>query len=93
MGFFRDKSIHCPAGQWSTLVKNFGSGYPRTFLVRLAGDGPIRGQWIEKRHLWIFPQKETVGPLASELKFERYWINAIYSIRIRPEHDVIATVT
>ena len=93
MGLFGDKSVRCPAGQWTTLVKNFGSGYPRTFIVRLAGDGPIRGQWVEKRHWWIFPQKETVGELASELRFERYWINAIYSIRICPEHDVVATVT
>jgi hypothetical protein len=74
-------------------VSNFGSGYPRTFTVRLAADGPIAGEWLEKRHWWIFPQKETTGPLASELRFDRYWINAIYKIKIRPDRDVVATVS
>ena len=88
-----DKTIRCPANQWTTLVSNFGSGYPKTFSVRLEGDGPVTGEWLEKRHWWIFPQKETTGPLASELRFDRYWINAIYKIKIRPDRDVVATVS
>jgi len=85
------KQITCPAGQWTTLVSNFGSGMPRTFTVRLSG-GPVAGEWIEKRHWWIFPQAPTTGALAPEMSFHRRWINAIYSIKIKPEHDLVAHV-
>ena len=62
-------------------------------MINLAADGPITGEWREKRHWWIFPQAETVGPLAPELRFDRFWINAIYKIKIRPDRDVVATIT
>jgi hypothetical protein len=86
------KQITCPAGEWTTLVSNFGSGIPRTFTVRLSG-GPVSGAWMEKRHWWIFPQTPTVGELAPEMSFHRRWINAIYSIKVKPDHDLIAHVT
>jgi hypothetical protein len=87
------KTIRCPAGQWTTLVSNFATGFPKTFRVELACDGAITGEYVEKRHWWIFPQQPTTGPLAAVMTFDRYWINAIYSIKIRPERDIVATVS
>jgi hypothetical protein len=86
--------IQCPAGTWTPIVKNFGSGYPRTFHVELASadGGPLRGEWKEKRFFWIFPQPAVFGSLAPALEFHRKWINAIYSVHIKPEEDVVATV-
>jgi hypothetical protein len=87
------KTFRCPAGQWTTLVSNFGTGYPKSFRIELSGDGSVAGEYVEKRHWWIFPQRPKTGPLAPVMTFERYWVNAIYSIKIRPEHGIVATVT
>ena len=93
MSLFGNKSIRCPAGEWTTLVSNFGSGYAKTFTVTLASAaGPVSGEWVEKRHWWIFPQAEAHGALAPKLEFHRRWINAIYKIKIRPDQDVVATI-
>jgi hypothetical protein len=88
------KPIHCKAGEWTKLVSNFGSGYARTFEVHLtaANGGPIEGEFEERRAWWIFPQSPQRGPLAPEMQFHRKWINAIYSIRIKPSRDVTAIV-
>ena len=84
----------CPAGQWTVLISNFGSGYPRTFEVRLRGEagGPVSGQYQEKRATWIFPNAPVTGALAPTLSFHRKWINAIYKVSIRPDQDVVAEV-
>ena len=88
----RGKSIRCPAGQWTTLVSNFGSGMPRTFRVRLtaAGGATVAGEFEEKAAAWIFPRPPRTGELRPEMEFHRRWINAIYKIRVRPQVDLTA---
>jgi hypothetical protein len=88
------RAIRCPAGEWTTLVSNFGAGMPRTFRVRLAAapGGEVAGTFEEKAAAWIFPRPPRTGELRAEMEFHRRWINAIYKIRIRPTADVIAEI-
>ena len=65
---------------------------PASWEIRFtAKDGrTVDGSYIEKRWLWIFPQTPVTGELAEEMRFERYWINAIYSVKVCPGSDLIA---
>ena len=67
---------------------------PASWNIRLkAKNGEtIEGTYLEKRWLWIFPQKPVTGKLAEQMRFERYWVNAIYSLKICPNADVIAEI-
>jgi hypothetical protein len=91
---FKKKPIQCPAGEWTTLISNFGSGYPKTFVVHLENaDGKaIQGEYEEKRALWVFPQPAEKGQLVPQMRFHRKWINAIYKVRIRPTVALTAHV-
>ena len=95
MGLFGKKSVHCPGGEWSTLISNFGSGLPAWWTIRFTAEGgtPVNGIYIEKRCWWIFPQPPVSGPIDAEMRFHRYWINAIYSIRVCPEIDCAAEIS
>ena len=88
------KRIECPKDQWTTLISNFGTGLPAHWDIRFKAKdgGKIEGSYVEKRWRWIFPQKPATGKITEQMKFERYWINAIYSLKIRPETDVIAEI-
>jgi len=94
MGLFGIKRIECPKNQWTTLISNFGTGMPACWNIRLkADDGEkMEGSYIEKRWWWIFPQKPVTGELTEQMQFKRYWINAIYSLKICPDIDVIAEI-
>ena len=94
MGFFGIKRIECPKNQWTTLISNFGAGMPACWDIRLkAKDGEkVEGSYIEKRWWWLFPQKPVTGELREQMQFERYWINAIYTLKIYPTVDVIAEI-
>jgi hypothetical protein len=91
---FGERRIPCPAGRWTKIISNFGTGYPRWFSVRLeTRDGsPIDGEFVEKRALWIFPQPAQSGRLAATMQFHRRWINAIYSVSVCPTADTFALV-
>ena len=52
----------------------------------------IEGSYREQRWWWVFPQKPVTGKITERMKFERYWINAIYSLKICPDIDVIAEI-
>jgi hypothetical protein len=94
MGLFGIKKINCPANQWTTLISNFAAGMPKTWEITfktLDGSG-VTGLYEEKRALWIFPQQPVRGELREQMQFERYWINAIYSLKIYPATHVIAEI-
>lgn len=76
------------------MISNFGTGMPACWNISFkAHDGEkIEGFYIEKRWRWIFPQKPVKGELSEQIRFERYWINAIYSLKICPVTDVIAEI-
>lgn len=94
MGLFGIKRIECPRNQWTTLISNFGAGMPACWNISFkARDGEkVEGTYIEKRCRWIFPQKPVTGKITEQMQFERYWINAIYSLKVCPEVDVIAEI-
>ncbi len=88
------KTVTCPANKSTTIISNFGSGFPRTFEVTIRGaaDSEVTGDYIEKRCFWIFPQSPVQGKLAARMQFHRYWINAIYSVSITPDQDVTVEI-
>ena len=94
MGLFGTKRIECPKNQWTTLISNFGAGMPACWDVRFEAKdgGKIEGSYVERRWWWVFPQKPVTGRIAGQMKFERHWINAIYSLKICPDVDVIAEI-
>lgn len=94
MGFFGTKKIECPKNQWTTLISNFAAGMPACWNIKFKtiGGEQVAGSYIEKRYWWVFPQKPVTGELTEQMQFERYWINAIYSLKICPQVDVIAEI-
>jgi hypothetical protein len=92
MGIFGARRVNCPAGRWTTIISNFGSGMPKTFRVALTPDEgeEVFGEYEERKYTWIFPCKTSRGQLKPMMRFDREWINAIYKVRIRPDRNVIA---
>jgi hypothetical protein len=94
MGFFGSRKVNCPKDEWTTLISNFGTGIPAhwTITFRSKNGEVVDGLYREKRYAWIFPQDATEGQLLAQMTFQRYWINAIYSLKVRPSTDVIAEI-
>ena len=95
MGLFsRTKRLECPRGVWTVLIWNFGTGMPATwtmtFLPKEAQ--PVSGAYIERRAFWIFPEAPVEGQLEQRMSFHRKWINAYYSLRVRPDVDLVAEI-
>jgi hypothetical protein len=88
------KRIVCPKNQWTTLISNFGTGLPAQWNISFVAQsgGTIEGTYREKRYWWIFPQQAVTGQITEQMKFERYWINAIYSLKVCPATDVVAEI-
>ncbi len=87
MAFGRRRKISCPAGRWTTLISNFGTGMPKTFTVSFHSEsmGEISGEFLEKKHFWIFPQKSVRGASVPLMEFNREWIIGIYSVKVKPD--------
>lgn len=94
MGLFGRKTVHCPAGEWTTIISNFGTGMPRTFRVRFepVEGGAVSGAFEERRYFWIFPMRPETGSLVPLMEFRRHWINGIYKVLIRPEDPLTAEI-
>ncbi len=92
MAFCRRRKVSCPASRWTTLISNFGTGMPKTFTVAFHTESSrdISGEFLEKKYTWIFPQKPVRGTLVPLMEFNREWINGIYSVKVRPDIDLIA---
>jgi hypothetical protein len=52
----------------------------------------VSGLYVEKRSLWIFPQEAVKGELKQKMRFERGWLNTVYSITVCPTADLIAEI-
>lgn len=94
MGLFGTKKIECPKDQWTTLISNFGSGMPAywTITFKTKDGSKVAGTYFEKRWFWIFPQQPVTGELTAQMTFQRYWINAIYKLKVCPSADTIAEI-
>ena len=94
MGMWGTKKIECPKEQWTTLISNFGTGMPAFWEITFTSKTgePVSGTYLEKRYWWIIPQPPVTGELAEHMNFHRYWINAIYALKVRPTTDLIAEI-
>ncbi|MEN8208841.1 MAG: hypothetical protein ABFR50_06285 [Candidatus Fermentibacteria bacterium] len=90
--FGRKRKVSCPAGKWTTLISNFGTGMPKTFTIAFHTDShrEISGEFMEKKSIWIFPGKPVRGSIVPLMEFKRDWINGIYSVKVKPDIDLIA---
>ncbi len=94
MGIFGKKIVECPKEQWTTLISNFAAGMPQYWNItfKTIDGSEVKGQYIEKKSVWIFPQKAIEGTLQEKMLFQRGWINTIYSIKVKPETDIVAEI-
>jgi hypothetical protein len=86
-------TVECPAGEWTPIVKNFGTAMPRQIAVEIEGEDGVAGRWREVRQRRIFRDVSVAGELNTSLAFHRRWIDWRYRIEIRPDADVTAVVT
>lgn len=84
--------VKCPKNEWTTIISSFASGMPKYWEVTFEADGVVEGTYLEKRYIWIFPEKPTGGKLQPRMTFHRYWINAIYWVKVFPLIDVVAKI-
>lgn len=88
------KEQRCLRDQWTTVIRNFGTGYPKDFRLEIVTEnGSVpEGEFCEQKYLWIFPKTPKLGKLQSNLSFHRDWINARYVVSIKPTEDAIVKV-
>lgn len=88
------KRQHCPGGQWSVIIFNFGTGMRRVFKVKFdtGVDKLVTGKYLEQKFQWIFPSDPTDGMLTTNMSFTREQMNGIYILKIRPDIDVEVTI-
>lgn len=88
------KSIRCPAGVWTAIFDHALVQMPWSWNVRFEATdgGAVAGEVHEKRSSWIFPNAPVSKPLGGEMRFERGWWNTFYSVKVKPERDVIAHI-
>ena len=86
--------VHCPKGEWTTVISTFATGTPASWKLEVEAqqENNIDGIYQEQRFFWVFPNSPTEGHLAPVLHVHRKWINARYILKIRPEHDVIVKI-
>jgi len=87
-------TVPCPADEWTPVIKNFGTAFPRSILLEAAGDGvEIKGRWREVRQRAVFRDLAVAGELEPSLVFHRRWIDWRYRIEVRPDADIIVTLS
>ena len=94
MNLFKPRRVECPKGEWTTLISNFGTGIPASWMMAFKSKNAeaVAGTYIEKRHLWIFPQQAVEGQLTTKMEFQRHWINAVYSLKVCPTSDMVVEI-
>lgn len=90
---FRKKTIMCPAGQWTIIIRSRFAQMPAVWDVHLhSEDGEVAGEFEETKSNWVFPGKPVSGQLSERLTFERGYWNTFYSVRIRPRTPVVIEI-
>ena len=90
---FGKKTIDCPAGQWTTIIRSRFAQMPAVWNVHLRSeDGEVAGEFEETKSKWVFPGKPVTGQLGERLTFERGYWNTFYLVRIRPRTPVTAEI-
>jgi hypothetical protein len=90
---FGKKTITCPAGQWTTIIRSRFAQLPASWDIHLRSEGgDVAGEFEEKKSAWVFPGQPVCGQLRERLSFERGYWNTFYSVRIRPRTAVTAEI-
>jgi hypothetical protein len=68
---------------------------PSDWVVRFepASGAVLSGRIAERRTLWIFPGSEEIRDIQPEVRISRKWINTFYTVKVRPDTEVAATIT
>jgi hypothetical protein len=92
---FGKKTIECPAGEWTTIIRSRFAQMPAVWDVSLqASDGgEVAGEFEETKSRWIFRGQPSSGQLRERLTFERGYWNTFYTVRIRPRSPVRAEIS
>ena len=86
--FSSPKTLQCKAGEWNTIIQTRFAQLPVMWTVRTLDDLLTLGEFEETKSSWIFPGAPRIGPLLSEMQFQRGYWNTFYKVRIRPEHAI-----
>ena len=91
---FGKKTIICPAGEWTTIIRSRFAQLPATWDAHLRSEGcdVVAGEYVETKSRWVFPRQPLSGSLHDRLTFERGYWNTFYSVRIRPRTPVVAEI-
>lgn len=92
----RDRKRTCPAGVWTKIYSSTFTAVPSEWTVRFEpaqAGGTLSGKITEKRTLWILPGSEETRDLAPEVRIVRRWINTFYTVKVKPDSEVTATLT
>jgi hypothetical protein len=91
--FGRRRTITCPAGVWTTVLRTPFAQLPVKWTLRLVAErGAVAGQFEENKSTWVFPGTPRTGPLQPEMVFERGYWNTFYTLRVRPVDTVTVTI-
>lgn len=90
---FGKKTINCPAGEWTTIIRSRFAQMPAGWEIHLRSEsGEVTGEFEETKSRWVFPGQPVSGQLQERLTFERGYWNTFYSVRIRPRTPVVAEI-
>jgi hypothetical protein len=90
---FGKKTINCPAGEWTTIIRSRFAQMPAVWDVHLRSEGgDVAGEFEETKSAWLFSRPPVSGQLQERLTFERGYWNTFYSVRIRPRTPVVAEI-
>ena len=90
---FGKKTIECPAGEWTIIIRSRFAQMPAVWDVTLhAAGGAVAGEYVETKSKWIFRGTPAGGQLHERMTFERGYWNTFYSVRIRPRVPVTAEI-
>jgi hypothetical protein len=90
---FGKKTIICPAGEWTTIIRSRFAQMPAVWDIHLRPEGgEVAGEFEETKSKWVFPGQPVSGQLQERLTFERGYWNTFYLVRIRPRTPVVAEI-
>ena len=90
---FGKKTIVCPAGQWTTIIRSRFSQMPGVLEIHLRSEsGEVAGEFEETKSRWVFPGQPVSGQLRERLTFERGYWNTFYLVRIKPQTPLVVEI-
>jgi hypothetical protein len=81
-------------GAWTAIFDHGFVQIPMSWTVRFeSADGEsFTGEVQEKRSSWIFPNPPTSRTLESKMRFQRGWWNTFFTVKVKPDRDLMARI-